>query len=176
MLGMTTYAAGCMLIAEKDGELYTLLGKDQYNTYSDYGGKCELCDNNNPKITASREAYEETLGLIYSKQELFYKLSRYPIYIVGQSYTHKPYYMFILWVNFSDNYIINFNTIHNYVCSIPNYTYHFKEKKSIAWFKLNELLDNPKKFPLRNVFFKTISDKKNEIKSFALQLKGLYSK
>ena len=51
------YAAGILIVSIFEGKIYTLLGRDHYNTYSDFGGKNDICDNNISILTASREAY-----------------------------------------------------------------------------------------------------------------------
>ena len=58
---MSNYAAGILLVSWNGNELCVLLGKDNYNTYSDYGGKSDYVDNGYPYLTASREMFEETL-------------------------------------------------------------------------------------------------------------------
>ena len=69
MIDMTYYAAGVLILAKHNGQIYTLLGKDQYETYSDFGGKCEYYDKNIPMFTAAREMYEETCGVVLSISE-----------------------------------------------------------------------------------------------------------
>ena len=68
------YAAGILILTLFNGKYYALLGKDHYNTYSDFGGKSDFADNGNPIVTASREAYEETCGSLFSICELTNKL------------------------------------------------------------------------------------------------------
>jgi hypothetical protein len=55
---MNNYAAGILLLSWDGKELCVLLGKDNYNTYSDYGGKCDVVDKGLPYVTAAREMYE----------------------------------------------------------------------------------------------------------------------
>lgn len=165
------YAAGCLFVTWHDNQIFTLLGKDNYNAFSDFGGKSELIDNNNPMITAARETYEETLGLIMSKNELLQHINSSRC-ITSQSYTNKPYYMYVVWLKYSDLFSNDFNTIYNYICSVPNINHSFKEKKSISWFKLHDIFNTKPKYNLRNVFFNTIQRHQKHILEIALELKG----
>ena len=132
------YAAGCLFLSYFEDEIYCLLGKDHYNTFSDFGGKAETIDNFNPLLTACREAYEETLGIL-SKSELFALLQQSQS-INSKSYTNKPYYMYIVWIQYNPLYCNNFNTTLNYINLIPNYNQSFKEKKSIMSVNLSSIL------------------------------------
>ena len=164
------YAAGVLILGWNGNEICTLLGKDNYNTYSDFGGKCDSQDNNTPYITAAREMYEETLGILYTQYEISYYIYNTQ-YISSRSFTNKPYYMYILWVDYDSNMNIAYNTAYNYVSSIPGFNHQFKEKKMISWFKLEDVL-NGYKVQLRNVFSKTIQNNKSKIKEIALELKA----
>jgi hypothetical protein len=165
------YAAGVMLIAWNGSEICTLLGKDQYNTYSDFGGKADLLDGGIPYLTAAREMYEETLGIFYTQYEIAHMIYNGP-YIQSKSYTNKPYYMYILWIDYNVLYNLDFNTAFNYISTIPGMNHQYKEKKVITWFKLDDIMNSACKIPLRNVFYKTIQNNKYRIKEIALELKA----
>lgn len=168
---MHDYAAGILLCSWNGSEIVTLLGKDNYNTYSDFGGKADAIDHKIPYITASREMYEETLGIFFDQYEVCCMIYNGP-YITSRSFTNKPYYMYILWIPYNESYIIEYNTVYNYVCSIPGVNHQFKEKKILTWFKLKEIMYNNAKIPLRNVFLKTMQNNKQKIMEIALELKG----
>lgn len=165
------YAAGVMLLGWNGYEICALLGKDHYNTYSDYGGKADPSDNNLPYLTAAREMYEETLGIFFTQYEISYLIHKGP-YVLSKSFTNKPYYMYILWIDYSNTYNIDYNTVFNYISAIPGFHHQFKEKKMISWFKLYDLLNNNGTIQLRNVFSKTIQLNKSRIKEIALELKA----
>ena len=168
---MNSYAAGVLLLSWNGSELCVLLGKDNYNSYSDYGGKCDILDNGLPYITASREMYEETLGIFYDVQEISSMIFNTP-YISSKGFTNKPYYMYFMWIDYNPNIGIKYNTVYNYVCSIPGINHQFKEKKMLSWFKMNDLLYNKSSMQLRNVFHKTLQNHKQRILEIALELKG----
>jgi hypothetical protein len=157
------YAAGILIISVFEGKLYTLLGKDHYNTYSDFGGKNDLCDNNNSISTAAREAYEETCGCLYSYYEFSNKLQNCHN-ISSLSFTNKPYHMYILFIKYDHDISKRYNTIYKYINSLK-YFRKFQEKKELKWFLLSDVLNN--KVCLRNIFKKTIDIHKNSILKIA---------
>ena len=82
----------------ENGKIYLLLGKDNENNWSDFGGKCELQDNNNIKETASREFFEESLNSIIdinTTREMLNYETNYKL-ITSKTLSGNPYYMFIL--------------------------------------------------------------------------------
>ena len=129
------YAAGILILSVHKGKIYVLLGKDHYGTYSDFGGKSEHIDKNNPIFTASREMYEETCGSLYSMYELIDKLSNGHV-IKSLSYTNKQYFMYVLFVPYDESCTERFATISYYIQNFPNYG-KFKEKIDLKWFELN---------------------------------------
>ena len=166
-----TYAAGILPCSWNGNEIVILLGKDNYNTYSDFGGKADTSDCKLPHITAAREMYEETLGIFYDHYEICCMVHNGP-YILSRSFTNKPYYMYLLWIPFKDSYVLEYNTAYNYVCSIPGMSHQYKEKTLLSWFSLREVMYERNKLPLRNVFYKTVQNNKRKIMEIALELKG----
>ena len=64
------YSAGVLPYTfDQQGKCLFMLGKDIDGDWSDFGGRCEFSDKNEPLNTASREFFEETLGAIMSIQE-----------------------------------------------------------------------------------------------------------
>lgn len=165
------YAAGVMILGWNGHEICALLGLDQYNTFSDFGGKCDVSDKGIPYITASREFYEETLGIF---EDLI--LTTYTLHnancIVSKSFTKKPYYMYVIWMEYSVHYPLNFNTVYNYVATLPGVGYQFKEKKKLSWISLNSIMNMKQTIPLRNVFAITLQNNKDQITKIALELKA----
>ena len=168
---MSNYAAGILLVSWNGNELCVLLGKDNYNTYSDYGGKSDYVDNGYPYLTASREMFEETLGIFYDIQEISSIIFNTP-YILSKGFTNKPYYMFFLWIEYDANIVLKYNTTYNYICTIPGISHQFKEKKMLTWFKLSDVMSMKPSAQLRNVFYKTLHNHKQRIMEIALELKG----
>jgi 8-oxo-dGTP pyrophosphatase MutT (NUDIX family) len=69
------YSAGILPYTfDQTGKCLFLLGKDYDNDWSDFGGRCEFRDNNEPLNTACREFYEETLGSIMTIKECMDKI------------------------------------------------------------------------------------------------------
>ena len=157
------YAAGILIISIFNGKLYTLLGQDHYNTYSDFGGKNDLCDKNQHLLTASREAYEETCGSVYSYSEFSNKLINCDI-ISALSFTNKPYHMYMLFIKYDPDIPHKFEYIYNYIRNIKHMN-QFHEKKQLKWFLLDDVLNH--KVCLRNIFQRTINEHKNSILKIA---------
>ena len=166
---MKNYAAGILLLSWYKGRLYALLGKDHYNTYSDFGGKADDVDFNDPVSTASREMYEETCGCVIEKSIARCKL-RFGSPIHGLSYTNKPYLMFLLFIPFSSTYIDNYTKVYKYIRTISSMS-DFTEKVSLSWIPMNDVLHE--KVKLRNVFQKTIFSHKREILEYAYLKKSV---
>ena len=91
------YSAGILLYINVDKEKRFLLGKDdKYNSWSDFGGKCDIGDNSDPLVTASREFYEETSGIVMSKSQAYTMLKENSQLVVCSSYRKQTYYMYLL--------------------------------------------------------------------------------
>lgn len=157
------YAAGVLVLAWNNGRLYTLLGRDHYDTYSDFGGKCDPCDFDNQLFTASREMYEETCGCILDVTEIRELLKKCDC-IQTLSYTEKPYYMYILVIKYDDQLCKRFDQIYNYISKVPKML-KYTEKKSIQWFLFDSVAKN--QVCLRNIFTRTMSKHKNTILKIA---------
>lgn len=169
------YSAGILPYTfDTHGKLMFLLGKDNDNDWSDFGGRCEFKDRNDPIHTASREFYEESLGSILHVQELSDKLTNCSndCKIISKTLNGSPYYMYMIYIDYI-NYSDTFNKTSNFL------KYQFDqhviskiiEKVSIKWIYLDTLLnciennDSSTPIALRGVFFKTISEfKENLIK------------
>lgn len=157
------YAAGVLVCSWFKGKLYTLLGKDHYNTYSDFGGKCDICDHNNPINTASREMYEETTGCLLSITEISTMLSK-SSYINTLSYTDKPYYMYIIFIRYDDKIIDKHKEVYTYIRGIHRLLL-YTEKTELKWFHFDDVIKE--KIELRNIFKRTIQKHKNSILKIA---------
>ena len=162
------YAAGILLLSWYKGRLYTLLGKDYYGAYSDFGGKNDEADRRNVFVTAARETYEETCGAICSISEWIYKL--YDVKVIRSlSYTNKPYYMHVVFIKYDEKICEDFDNILTYIQHIPNLG-KFKEKKQVRWFLMADVLKQ--RVELRNVFQRTIENNKHEILEIAYKDKS----
>jgi hypothetical protein len=163
----TRYSAGILPYSfDQNGKLFFLLGRDNEGDWSDFGGRCEFRDQNNPKNTASREFYEETLGAVLTVQECHDKMTEN--IIESKTLNGSPYYMYLVYIDFT-NYLDTFNKTSQFL------KYQFEtrittriiEKVSIRWVSIDTLLNcienNEKPIPLRGVFYKTILDFKENL-------------
>lgn len=156
------YAAGVVFYYVNKKHVYFLLGKDMRYKWSDFGGKQEAQDHNNPINTAARECYEETMGVIYSMEELKYILQRCPKYVIGKSYLNKTYYMFMIQLHKLYNFSNDFYNIRSYKHMYP----YFLEKIQLKWFTFEDILANEND-RFRNVFYGTIKNNEELIKTIA---------
>ena len=95
MTNNINYAAGVLFYAKAiDQTPYFLLGKDYENKWSNFGGRCELSDKSDSEITASREAWEESLGAVYDFETIKNILKNKNIKCVtSKTPSGRPYYM-----------------------------------------------------------------------------------
>lgn len=156
------YAAGILIYSKYKGNIYFLLGRDNDNKWSDFGGKCELKDHCDIEQTAAREFYEESLGSIYdinfTKKKIKHNKT---IKIESKTYTGFPYYMYLLNINYSDEYRTRFNCTKNYLKTIIKKDNYFVEKNDIRWISIDTLvhsIENKSLISLRNVFLTTFKN------------------
>lgn len=147
------YSAGVLLYSyNTEGELIFLLGKDYRQRYSDFGGRCDPGDATQLD-TASREFYEETCGVIMDSTMIRNKLKKSPI-IHSLSYLGNPYYMYMVHIPYSTEYVKMFQTIRQFIHS-KKIEKRFKEKTSLEWFTSRNIIQQ--KDDIRQVFYKTFS-------------------
>jgi len=164
------YSAGILPYSfDQSGKLFFLLGKDNENDWSDFGGKCEFKDRNDPINTATREFYEESLGAILSVQECT-SLINEDNKIISNTLNGSPYYMYPIYIDFV-NYSDIFVKTSNYLKYQFDNTVTSKliEKTAIRWVSVDTLLNsienkNPSTpISLRGVFYRTISKFKENL-------------
>ena len=172
--GINRYSAGVLPYTyDQNGVLLFLLGKDLDNDWSDFGGRCEFKDHNEPINTASREFYEETLGAVISISDCIQKITNNKNeLIISKTLNGSPYYMYCMYVDFL-NYSDTFYKTTNFI----KYQFDRKstskiiEKNTIRWVTMDTLMacienkDFSTPIPLRGVFYKTISEFKEKILS-----------
>ena len=158
------YSAGVLPYTfDQTGKCVFLLGKDYDNDWSDFGGRCEFRDNNEPLNTACREFYEETLGSIMTIKECMDKIITNPIKITSQTLNGSPYYMFLVYIDF-----LNYSEIFNKTAQFLRYQFDAQEmnkiieKTTIRWVSMDTMLlciENEQRstpINLRGVFYKTM--------------------
>ena len=168
----TRYSAGILPYTfDQTGKCIFLLGKDNDNDWSDFGGRCEFKDRCEPINTAMREFYEETLGAVLNIQECTDKLtSESAVKIISKTLNGSPYYMYLMYIDYS-NYSDTFNKTANFL------RYQFDkqemnkliEKNTIRWVSMDTLLvcieNNQRNFPisLRGVFYTTLLNSRDQL-------------
>jgi hypothetical protein len=168
--GYTRYSAGVLPYTfDQTGKCLFLLGKDNDNDWSDFGGRCEYRDHNEPLNTASREFYEETLGAVLSVPECLEKINSKPFKIISKTLNGSPYYMYLIYIDYY-NYTESFNKTSQflkYTYSNDKNMYKMIEKTNIRWVSMDTILncmenkDPP--ISLRGVFYKTMQSCKEDL-------------
>jgi len=161
-MGRAYYSAGILIYKVCGDNIQVLLGCDnKYKCWSDFGGKCEWIDNNDPLKTASREFYEETSGVIASESTIYKHLKRNGICIKCKSYNNHEYNMYLLndqHIHVSNDCVIDFEKQQSILTnkSQPTNRNNMKyiEKSSIDWLFLDDILKNPELY--RGVFLESI--------------------
>jgi hypothetical protein len=93
---MVHFAAGILPITYHEGKVLFLIGRDvRDNTWSDFGGKCERIDRNDPAQTASRECYEETYGMLLSQKALQHRIEAGSVMLLSHTQNNYPYYCYV---------------------------------------------------------------------------------
>ena len=167
----TRYSAGVLPYTfDQNGKCFFLLGKDNENDWSDFGGRCEFKDRSEPLNTATREFFEETLGSVMSIQECIDKLSTNPVKIISQTLNGSPYYMYLVYID-----LLNYSDIFNKTANFLRYQFDKQEvsklieKTTIRWVSMDTMLiciENEQKnspINLRGVFYKTMVNARDQI-------------
>lgn len=166
------YSAGILPYGkDSKGNVYFLLGKDRQMSWSDFGGRVELKDNQDAKETAIREFYEETYNSVVEKKYLREILSNEKNYILIKSKTlnGSPYYMYVIQIDLNENMRKSFIKTLDYLKYIKVNEY-ILEKTDIQWVSLRTLLacidDNQNEIALgwnlRKVYKNTLINNKEQ--------------
>ena len=167
------YSAGILPYTfDQDAKCYFLLGKDNENDWSDFGGRCEFKDKSEPLNTATREFYEETLGAVLTVQECINKINVNPVKIISKTLNGSPYYMYLLYIDYQ-NYSETFNKTSNFL------KYHYNndkriinkviEKNTIRWVSMDTILNcmengqSNSPISLRGVFHNTMLNAREQL-------------
>ena len=148
------YAAGILPIAFHGGKVFFLVGDDIRGTgFADFGGKAERkVDRSISLVTASREFYEETLGLSIGYNEIRARLEpATSILVDGRTQNGNMYHMFITEVPWDPCLPRNVKRSTEYLRSRGVGRIHV-EKRSVRWVTLEEMI----KMNKRTVFESTL--------------------
>jgi len=159
---------------DEKGKIYLLMGKDTENNWSDFGGKCEIRDNNNIKETAAREFFEESLNAILdinTSRDLLRNEKNYTL-IQSRTLSGSPYYMFLLRVPMlPDTCRDRFHRTLQYLKYVNSNSI---EKTDIKWVSLDTILhclDYPEYetrmgWPMRRIFRRTMFNNRKQLDEF----------
>jgi len=162
------YASGILFYSKSlDNTPFFLLGKDYENKWSNFGGRCEINDRSDAEITASREAWEETLGSVYDLETLKHSLkSKNVKFITSKTPSGHAYYMYLVKIPYSFSYRDRFLTTKKFLSNIKTET-KFLEMTDIKWVSLDTInysIDNKRSFiKLRHVFEQTLKVNRKEL-------------
>ena len=154
------YSAGILIYKHVNEHIYLLLGCDyKYNCWSDFGGKSEWIDSNDPIRTASREFYEETCGVIISEGLLYSKVKQHGVCVNCRSYNNHDYYMYLLnskWIHINNDCETDFQKQQR-VLLLTNHKSINKyiEKSEMQWRLLDDVLKSPESY--RGVFKESVT-------------------
>jgi hypothetical protein len=164
------YSAGILPYSfDPNGKLFFLLGKDNDNDWSDFGGRCEFKDHSDPINTATREFYEESLGAILNVQETKILINENNK-ITSKTLNGSPYYMYPIYIDFI-NHSECFLKISNFLKYQFDNTVNSKiiEKTAVRWVSVDTLLNSIENknstvpISLRGVFYRTICQFKENL-------------
>lgn len=166
------YSAGILPYSIYNNNIYFLLGRDYDQKWSDFGGRVEPNDKNEPELTAIREFYEESIGSIL---ELDYikKIIRQNKYkkIISTTNSGYKYHLFIIKIQYTDLIKIKFNSTKTFLNFIPNLDKKYKEKNDIRWVSIETIensLEDKAWILLKNTFFNIFKNNMSEIKKICV--------
>lgn len=139
-----------------------LLGKEQNNEWSDFGGT-SLNDREPTFNTALREGYEELSGLLGSQDELKKQIiNNYVGPYVGCS-NSKKYTTYIFKIDYDETLVKHFNRNYNFVKNttpfiISDNNNGLYEKKEIAWFTKEEIYKLKLRPFYKKIIYRIIND------------------
>ena len=135
------------------GDIVFLVGKDLRDAvFSDFGGKLESVDQGDPVNTATREFYEESLGVLCnSPYDIRRRVRDLSVCLFGSTKNLHMYRMYVLEVPYYKDLPCRFKKMINFL-KYKNIGSNYIEKTEIMWCTLEELLRIPK----RKVFTETV--------------------
>lgn len=138
---MVHYAAGILPVTWHDGHAMFLVGQDvRDRSWSDFGGKCERVDRNDPLNTACREFYEETYGCVVDHRALRSRLGvSNCLALRSRTQNNHVYWMFVVEVPYQPHLRNAFHKClaflrHKNLCKL------FVEKTDVRWVSWDALM------------------------------------
>lgn len=157
--GKPVYASGILPISFVNGRCVFLVGEDIRGGYSDFGGKAERFDASSEEC-ASREFFEETLGLTVSAKEIQNRLATNAVQVEGLTANSFKYIMFLTEIPFEKSLQ---RYMHRCIAFLKSRGLHrlHVEKKGVRWMTLDELMACDK----RKVFENTLMQNREVIET-----------
>jgi hypothetical protein len=161
---MVHFAAGILPVTYHHGKVLFLVGKDvRDNTWSDFGGKCERIDRNDPIQTAVRECYEETYGALLSQKALLQQVHTKSMLLLSHTQNNYPYYCYVCEVPYVPHLRNAFTKTLAFLTSKSLRVYI--EKTDIMYVTWDALMSST--FPKRRVFEATLAVHKHKLSKIA---------
>ena len=153
------YAAGVLIYHVTGNKIMYLLGHDFRRVWSDFGGKSDPYDEKLPHITAARECYEETMGVVRTL-DFFQKSTQECAFVEGKTYMMKKYFMYLVKLDDMNDYNADMDIVKKF--SLDE---HLSEKNQLRWVDENFIMNNPN---IRKVFYNTFITNLNVIRNLCL--------
>jgi hypothetical protein len=166
------YSAGILPYkVSEDNKVYVLLGKDNQGTWSDFGGRSEIKDNNNIMETASREFFEESLNSVidlHTTRKMLKNENNYEL-VKSKTLNGSPYYMFVLRLPMRPELVRNkFKSTYE-MLRYADAENKWLEKNDVMWVSLDTISycledishEYELGWPLRKVFRDTLNFSKD---------------
>ena len=160
---MPAYAAGVLPFTKYKGRVLWLIAEDvRDGSFSDYGGKAERIDNDNPEMCAKREFLEESYGLVLSEHQITHIFkSKNFIMLRSTTRAYHPYFCYVIQVPFLPDIR---NTVQKLLgfFKLKNLYRTHVEKTDMRWVTTAELFGS---LPKRQVFANTIAMHRSTLES-----------
>lgn len=157
------YAAGILPLAWYEGTALFLVGRDlRDDTFSDFGGKCERQDKNDPMNTSVREFYEETLGMVLPAKALRQRMQPHNcLCLRSKTQNGHPYYMYVVEIPYMPHLR---NAFHKTLTFLKYRNLHkvYVEKTDVRWVMWNTLVHD---IPKRSVFLTSVHNHRQLLES-----------
>tara|TARA_Y100001936_G_scaffold235582_1_gene263960 strand:+ start:954 stop:1562 length:609 start_codon:yes stop_codon:yes gene_type:complete len=149
------YCAGILPFCYFNHSLYFLLGKSKRNNrLITFSGKNDELESD-PRETAAREGYEETLGCLLDKSSILEAVKRCDRILVSTTPRGMPCYTYVIEVPFRRYYTTSFNKTREFLhCMGINKMYHLQEMTDIKWLCSNTMFTKVRKTWERNGILK----------------------
>ena len=151
--------AGILPVAFNGISLVFLLGKEHNNQWSDFGGSTAYTVKGaEPRFeTAIREGYEETSGLLGSKNMIYSSVKKNLI----KRYQIPRYSSYLYHVDFDNDLPYFFNLNYEFVRNTTPGINGLYEKKQIKWFTIREMQKLNFRPFYKNIIYNIIRDEKD---------------